>query len=415
MLIIFSCQKINQTPGLSQQVRSELRGRMSPSSWERLCFDSSSYDGDGDHLFFRVGFNGEPFSQHFMLLDISRGGVILSGREITLRLSYTDGHANGSITLTGLDREVLLQNAAIHDGYIQKKAEGFTLRDMIVPGDIGSVLPEVVLVTSYNSTVNTLTAYYSLAGLSGYNITSNTYASSKPATTGNPDKPDHVTGAAGTGSTIKVDYETAVSKSAIDLAAYLKCFTSVPDGGAQCSIELFTDIPVDGHPEDFFNWDNGSPGHTFLRLQKTNGTNSIFQVIGFYPQQGWKTIATPAPVPGKFVDNSSHEFNASIKMNLNSTQFQSLLTEISRHKNDKYDIDEYNCTDFALEIFNYQRTNKLTIAKYFLPGGQTPYGTSTPQAVYLELQSIKAIGGNDAVNVNLPGYKGYVANGKGPC
>ena len=55
---------------------------------------------------------------------------------------------------------------------------------------------------------------------------------------------------------------------------------------------------------------------------------SIQQNIGFYPNQGWKSIATPAPIPGKFVDNAGHEFNASLKMSLTPEELQSIINEM---------------------------------------------------------------------------------------
>jgi hypothetical protein len=410
LFIIFSCQKDFQQPGFTVKVRAELQKRLSPGIFESLCFDSTSSTIEQDQHYFRVGFRNEPFAQHFVLLRVNESGSILSGQLVSMQTTIENSECNGNIVVTGLDGKLMVENP-IRNGFIQKKQ---LLRDMILPGDVGSSLPEVILVSTYSSNVNTLLAYYSLAGFSGYTSAGNTYSTSKPATTVNPDKTDHVTGAATSTSTIRVDFESAQTKSGIDLLAYLRCFTAVPDAGAQCSIEILSDIPVDGHPEDLFNWNEGSPGHSFIRLQKTDGTNSVVQFIGFYPDLAWKSLST-APVVSKFVDNGGHEFNASLKMNLTATQLQAVINEIARRRNDKYDIDEYNCTDWALAIFNLQRANKLTIAKYSLPGGQTRSGTSTPQALYQELKSIRILGGADAPNVNIPGVKGYVASSKGPC
>ena len=85
---------------------------------------------------------------------------------------------------------------------------------------------------------------------------------------------------------------------------------------------------------------------------------------------------------------------------------------MSRNKND---IDEYNCTDWAVQMFNGQRTNKLELDKYDIPGGQAPAGTNTPQGLYLKLKAMKSAGGNEAANITIPAVKGYVANSSGAC
>ncbi len=50
----------------------------------------------------------------------------------------------------------------------------------------------------------------------------------------------------------------------------MNCFNSIPDQGAVCSIELFTDIPVDANPRTLFDWLTNSPGHAFIRLSKSS-------------------------------------------------------------------------------------------------------------------------------------------------
>jgi hypothetical protein len=107
------------------------------------------------------------------------------------------------------------------------------------------------------------------------------------------------------------------------------------------------------------------------------------QNIGFYPKSGWKTTITNAPIDGKFVDNSGHEFNASFKMKLTPQQFNTTLIKARQlAKYPRYDIDEFNCTDFAISVFNETRSTKLQIPLYQIPGGMAVAGTSTPQGFY---------------------------------
>ena len=156
--------------------------------------------------------------------------------------------------------------------------------------------------------------------------------------------------------------------------------------------------------------------HTFLQIKKTNGANMIIQNIGFYPKSSWKIALTPAPVNGKFVDNGKHEFNAGFIEYLTPSEFKTVLSQIEYlSRFIKYDIDDYNCTDFALDVFNSVRiSNPLEIPKYDLPGGMAPNGTSTPQGIYNKLESMKQ-SGIEASKINIPGVKGWVSESKGPC
>jgi hypothetical protein len=420
-LIYAGCKK-DVTVAPVDRIKLQLRSQVDPSVFDALNFDSLFITGDSARNIVSIGFGGEALAEHFVLLVTDQSFTIRSGRIVEMRTTLSASNSiEGRINMTGLDGRVILDNVIIHNGYLQRHALGISLRDMIVPGDAGSALPLVVLVSSYSNNVMQWTTYYSMLGMTGSGAP-NTYYAPNPSTGvyyGNESR-NHKDPNGGGPSTLKstvinIDFEAAQAKAAIDIEKYVKCFSNVPDAGAICSIEIFTDIPVDAHPEDFFDWRTGSPGHTFLRIQKTNGSNSVVQFLGFYPVSGWKTFATPAPISGKFVDNGLHEFNASFKMNLTAAQLQSVLLELIRHKNDKYDIDEYNCTDWALEIFNYQRTSKVTIPKYNLPGAQAPLGSNTPQGLYNQLKTMKAAGGTEAINISIPGVKGYVAYGTGPC
>ena len=140
------------------------------------------------------------------------------------------------------------------------------------------------------------------------------------------------------------------------------------------------------------------------------------QNIGFYPTHGWKAILSNAPVEGKFVDNSNHEFNATLKMNVTPGEFNKTIQralELSKYI--KYDIDEYNCTDFALDVFNTTRlANPVLIPKYDIPGGMTSNGTNTPQGLFSKIKGMQQAG-VEQQNINIPGFKVFVASSDGPC
>lgn len=214
----------------------------------------------------------------------------------------------------------------------------------------------------------------------------------------------------------RIEFIDPLAKQGIAINDYLKCFDNIPDNGSSCSIEIFTDIPVNDDPNAFFDWHLGSPGHTFLRLKKTNGNSSVEQNFGFYPNEGWKTMFF-SPVAGKFVDDGGHEVNASLKMPLSSEQFHSVINEIkSLASYVKYDIDEYNCTDFALQVFNFVRPgNEINIPLYIIPGEMQGIESKTPQGLYQKLRDMKNAEVDEAKNITIPGISGFVGQSKGPC
>ena len=213
-----------------------------------------------------------------------------------------------------------------------------------------------------------------------------------------------------------VDFETNI-RTIINLESYLKCFENIPDEGATCSIEIFADVPVDSDPMVAFNFQTGSPGHTFIQIHKQNGAYGVTQNIGFYPASQLKTLLTTAPIEGAFVDNQHHEFNASIKMSLSVEQLKSLLLKtIELGKRVKYDMDDYNCSDFSLEVFNFARKgNELALPKFNIPGIEPTHGSNTPQGLYLRLKQMKDTNDSEAAMITIPQVKGWVGSSKGSC
>jgi hypothetical protein len=218
-------------------------------------------------------------------------------------------------------------------------------------------------------------------------------------------------------STMIVDFDTYQPKPAMDIARWLDCFQTISDFGASCSIELFTDLPVDAKPEIFFNWDNQSPGHTFIQLKKSNLGRSMVLNVGLYPNQAWKTIYNTGSIAGKFINDSQHEFNASFKMVLTPEQFSKVISKMRlESKLNKYDIDDYNCTDFAVSIFNSVRSvDPIIIPKYQIPGSLNTKGSSTPQGLYREIFRRFKYSSSSRPFITLPQNKSYVETSKIPC
>lgn len=390
--------------------------------------------------FIRIPFKGTSIKESFLLINTDEKGNCLSGVVVDIKNDNKDNinkNLNGSIRISSLKQKEIKQHKVINGFFITNEktdnSNGFA------KVDDDNTLPEVIVVSyiyptyvSYSDWMSLLDLY----GSTGYDIYGGSTSSGGGSDGGygyyspldpfegpthHPvygDEDDMPTDDDIPSDDTKIiEYEPVESLEAISLDAYLKCFSNIADAGSTCSIEIFSDLPVNGEPNTFFDWENGSPGHSFLQIRKSNGALSVQQIIGFYPNERWKAILTPAPISGKFVDNAGHEFNASLKMSLTPAELQSVINEMLYLKNSiKYDIDEYNCTDFALHIFNFIRPgNPIVIPKYDIPGGMAPNGTSTPQGLYQKLSSMKEEGGAEAANINLPGVLGWLGDSKGPC
>jgi hypothetical protein len=391
-----------------------------------------------DMYFLNIPFSGID-TQNFLLVQTDKWGSIRNGRLICLKKEEQragEGHFfyNGSITIRSFKNELLVQSA-ITNGSITalhpKRRVLDSRLSLVQPAQpAGEMLPEVIVIgyrepsggVSYSDWIS-LQGMFGGGGSGGSSGYYGPVASSGGAAGGSYGGGSGYS-SGGSGSTLyrvpplQVDFENQDANPAIEIQKYLNCFASIPDAGASCSIEILTDIPVDKDPNKLFNWKTESPGHTFLQIKKVNGTKSIVQNIGYYPKTNWKTVLTPAPVAGKFVDNGGHEFNASLRMAITPAQLNEALTHILYlARFIKYDIDEYNCTDFALEVFNVVRNpaKKLIIPKYDIPGGAAPYGTNTPQGLYNKLKSMQQTRSAETNNLSIAGYKSWVANSNGPC
>lgn len=458
IIVLVSCQKDftidHKQNSYLDNVKAYLRDSLSSEDFSILDFSRAvrtKINGDSLHIL-RVPFKDRSIESDFLLLQTDIQGNYGRGRIVSINgeVKQREGEGNwpvfyGSIAFHKLNR-TLITYSPIEGGYItafhtKKKDPGLALLAPVAPPKAPDykALPEVIIMGRATTTGDlSYGAWVSLVGLfgpgggggtgysNGYGENSGYYApmnynydgegsgnGSSGSYSGSGQKPDPVVYE---DEAIEVDFEHVENFPAIELENFLKCFDAVPDNGATCSIEIFTDIPVDKDPNKLFNWQTESPGHTFLQIKKVNGSKSVMQNIGFYPATNWKVMMTPAPVAGMFVDNGEHEFNASFFMNLSLENLKNVLTRIRYlARFIKYDIDEYNCTDFALDVFNEVRTHKLDIPLYEIPGGMAPAGTSTPQGLYNKLTAMKQSGGPEAANISIPGVKGWVAYSDGPC
>ncbi|WP_316794734.1 hypothetical protein [Pedobacter frigoris] len=162
-------------------------------------------------------------------------------------------------------------------------------------------------------------------------------------------------GGSGSGSVNTEDpgekYELIVASDSIILEDEFECFENVPtNANTVYGIKICADVPVNSNPNALVNTAL-EPGHTFIELTKTNGSTTVTKTIGFYPEK-YKKAALQQTVKGMVVDNEAHAYDASFSMTVDHSQFETILSTAKIKGKKNYDMTDYNCTTFALDVFN---------------------------------------------------------------
>ncbi len=145
------------------------------------------------------------------------------------------------------------------------------------------------------------------------------------------------------------------------------------------ALTLYADLPKNNDPEVVVV--GITPGHAFVTLTKTNGSTSVSQTSGFHPLVRAKS-STSAGVDSKIANDSNHEYNASIKiMNMPESEFNIAKNTTLVYGNLKYDLNDFNCTYYAVGIYNLVQVsgfNQLAVPDLITGAGinykRTPIG-----------------------------------------
>lgn len=425
VVFILSCRK-DLPPGDSgylEMAKKDLNDSLGATGFEALDFSRAVRARVDSIGFFalRVPFKGKVEKEDFVFIQTNANGLIERGKIVHLKGEITEegtGVAkrkrwDGTITLTSLDRKTVFQSPVVN-GYITALHQGRAYRTMteVVEGLMPEVIITYTISTSYGFSWSDMYMLQSLLGSGG--DSGGGYYSSFSGGSSDPWNGSGGSTGGANDPVILVDKEYQDSNPAIDVQRYIKCFSSIPDVGSTCSIEIYADIPVDNNPNAFFDISTMSPGHTFISISKSNGAQRVVQNIGFYPISGYKSM-TYAPTAGKLVDNAKHEFNASLSMALTPAQLSTILLRVQQWSNLNYDVDQYNCTDWALDIFNSVRASKLDIPLYGIPGSPMTQATRTPQGLYQKLQQMMGSNNPEKGNITIGIIKGYAGGSTGPC
>lgn len=473
-IIFVSCRKdaanvVGTTSPYLSTVLSHLRDSL--TSTDYLALDTNSTwltnPGKTNKYLLRIGFKGKPITQDFLLVHTDPVGFIHIGATIHLE-NTTPANSyqfSGSISLRSLSGKDITQSQivaghilSLHTGRRLTTTSSGTKEVDVLPAPDADWLPEVVVIgypggdapTPYisldallpgvgnsdlgiNSGSSSDNSNSSGSGSGGNSAPTNTPpASPTPPTPYSPLNPrtfpSHTSFGASMVEPIEVEAEYIEDLPVINIQKYFNCFDLVPSAGATYSIKLCVDLPINNNPAASMNFSGGvNAGHSFLVITKSSGSITVTQCFGFYPQERPSLLNPFSPIPSVLKDNSNREINASITMSINSDQFNALKTGAITLCNSSYSLDNWNCTDYALGVFNSARTTPLKIDQYIIrqPGISSPTGisspgfnvtiNSSPQQLYNKLSTMKLTSDPEASNIQVDlshNYKSPASHGE---
>jgi hypothetical protein len=151
----------------------------------------------------------------------------------------------------------------------------------------------------------------------------------------------------------------------IDIRKHLAVFDTMDNNNATYIVEILVDIPDTADTGKLIKWDDGYPGHSFIRLTKSTRDTSVQRSLGFYPAGGSKTLFMNGSVKSKLLDDCDHAFDAKLFEEISAKEFANTIHWLITNSNGLYyDINDFNCTDFAVFVFNLARTGaKIKLEK----------------------------------------------------
>lgn len=125
----------------------------------------------------------------------------------------------------------------------------------------------------------------------------------------------------------------------INISEFLKCF----DLNQNARITIYVDQPIANSNAVASISDKA--GHSYISISQNENTS----VYGFYPNG---TASPYSPIkPSILGDDSESSFDVSISIEVNPTTLNNIINNSLNYKS-IYDLNNYNCTDFVIQIGN---------------------------------------------------------------
>ncbi len=128
-----------------------------------------------------------------------------------------------------------------------------------------------------------------------------------------------------------------------DMIKYLECF----DTSKSATITIYADQPKKGSSDAWAaTWSGAVVGHTFVSI--TQGANT--SVFGFYPSTDNTSVTSP-PETSTMGNDSGEYFDVSVSATVSGNKLAEILNYSINYPG-TYDLDNYNCSDFGIQIGN---------------------------------------------------------------
>lgn len=136
----------------------------------------------------------------------------------------------------------------------------------------------------------------------------------------------------------RIFIETSSTPQITNIKNELKCY----DKSKSAKLTIYAEQAVKNSREV-----TARLGHTFIGLEQ----NGIIRNIGFYPDNGGIANLV-SNQDSEIHDNSESPYHISITVDISSSQLTSIINYIENYPV-KYDLNNYNCTDFGIGVASH--------------------------------------------------------------
>jgi hypothetical protein len=414
LIAVLACNKndVNLTPNQTLVSKVILSLKDSVSTQDFSSLDSKKtvvYKLDEEHKVLHISTQD---SNRFILVETDNAGIIIKGKILQFTsnangIKSESSTFNGTINVTTLNGNQIKQSVVVNN-YISKQQTNTGITSNFVEEKIKPLDDDPqVDIYELNATV---------LGIRHLNTGALDFAFNMLLVggIGNPDEyvPIYPNYGDGSGDILTVNIERPEDKKSVDPKKMIDCFGTISSIGATYSISIQSNLPIANDPFAIIN-NKLEAGHAFVTLTKTNSNGeSITQVMGFYPVNTYFAISL-SNVSSMIVNDQGHDYGSSYTISVNENQFQNALNQAIKLSNKDYNLSNFNCTDFALGVFNSGGGNLQVTPFTIPPTFMNPFSVninSSPTSLYNSIQNLQNQGYN---NTNFGKLK--ASSSHGPC
>lgn len=194
-------------------------------------------------------------------------------------------------------------------------------------------------------------------------------------------------GAGGGGSATSYLYEAPTDQ--IVLQDVLNCFNTIPSNTQTTyKITIHSHLANPNAPNQVYNFSSNDPGHAYITMEKSNGSTSRSLTFGFYPSQDTWITGTKNAVTSSIgqEDPNLRNSDARYTITVNESTFNHARNMALTKSTKPYDLNDYNCTDYAIDVFD------AALGGSGLAVPNSPIGFTTPAGLYGRLNELKTAG-----------------------